>query len=135
MYSYNSTNSQFKEKGVHYIKLDNSGDSPNTDKIIIKVTKLAGSKSAYLLIRQLLKYRESEIVESFNVENNGVVTNPINDRINELNEDGVYNYTYKIDDAIKIDDPLSSISFFNYNHFYNPFVICQLLAPTLIITQ
>ena len=133
MYSYNSTNTEFKEKGVFYIKL--SVTNPVESKVIVKVTKLAGSKPAYLLIRQLLKYKESDIVASFNVESDGNTINLVNEKINSLNEDGIYNYTYEIDDAVKIDNPLSSISFLNYNHFYNPFTICQLFAPTLIVTQ
>lgn len=135
MYSYNSTNSQFKDKGVYYIKLTSIDSNTNLDKIIIKVTKLAGTKSVYLTVRQLLKYKDSDVIASFNVVEGNITTNPINDRINELNADGIYNYTYEIDDAVKIDNPLSSVTFFNYNHFYNPFTICQLFAPTLIITQ
>ena len=118
---------------MFYIKL--SVTNPVESKVIVKVTKLAGSKPAYLLIRQLLKYKESDIVASFNVESDGNTINLVNEKINSLNEDGIYNYTYEIDDAVKIDNPLSSISFLNYNHFYNPFTICQLFAPTLIVTQ
>ena len=135
LYSYNSTNFEFKNKGTHYIKLDNSNSNSNAGKITIKVTKLAGSKASYILIKQLLRYKESDIINSFNVTSGGVTTNLVNEKINDLNTDTIYNYTYDIDDSIRIDNPLSSISFLNYNHFYNPFTICQLLAPTLIVTQ
>ena len=43
-----------------------------------------------------------------------------------LDPTGYYNYTYQVDDSVRIDDPLNADSFNDVNHIYNPFTICQI---------
>lgn len=45
-----------------------------------------------------------------------------------LDPNGYYNYTYEVNDSVRIDNPLNANSFNDINHIYNPYTICQIGA-------
>ena len=71
-----------------------------------------------IILNDIFKYEENETFgKSFNI---------IKNKINQLDDEGIYNYTFKPNSNDLISNPLDPKEFFNPNHPFNKFTIAQL---------
>lgn len=111
VYNYDSINTS----GRYYVQYDGI-DSPT-----VSVTGFTGSKDDYIQVvfENIIGYTEL---------NDSLLDDSWLETLNEYNKlsGSQFDYTYKVSEEVKIDNPLESKSFFNQNHVYNPYMICQL---------
>lgn len=92
-------------KGLHFINL--TGDTATTLNITVKTGNTSESK---IILRPLIKY-----------------TNPVAElaAAETLDFDKEFDYSYKVDQAQLIEDPLSADAFLNPYHPFNKYVLCK----------
>ena len=102
--------------GTHYLMF-NVNTNSRTQGINLKIqTKCSKKGEYYIKFLPLFKcdlnssaFDETEIIN----------------RIVELDIDNIYNYTYTVPEADRINNPLLSQSFLDSNHIFNEFTICK----------
>ena len=102
-----------KETQVDGLKLFVSINNPGEG--IIKKVKFGG-----------LSQRIARTYESYN----GDFETAVLDRINNLDTEGRFDYSYEIPDEDYIEDPLLPLSFLNAKHIFNKFTICKIQPTT-----
>ena len=71
-----------------------------------------------IILNDIFKYEENK--------NFGKSFSMIKNKINQLDDEGIYNYTFKPNSNDLISNPLDPKEFFNPNHPFNKFTIAQL---------
>lgn len=124
-----STNNPIDPK-IYYYNFDNS--EWDTDTTITSIRFEAGFKenatdtdNFSIIVRPLVKYDVTLPEDDLEIDKK-VAVKPMLKKIQNLDKDGMFYYTYSPSDDIVIYDPLLPNSYFNDNHKYNKFTIPQI---------
>ena len=118
----NSSDFDFSAPRAHYIylKIDNTN---NTAPQKIKVME-TGATECMTIIQECLKYSEYDSVS-------GITSADLVQKVQQLNQDYLFDFTYQVDPDEIIKDPLNNMAFFEPTHPYNKCTIGQLDTTSL----
>ena len=118
----NSKNEQ-NGTGIYFYRvgIDESGNSIDYDSIQLDWQPLGVTiaETDQLIIEPLFKYKPNNTFK----DKYNILFNTLQDRIAELDDDGVFNYVYKVPSNELIENPLLAKSFFDQNHIFNRFTL------------
>lgn len=105
-------------------KLHVSSDSDNNIPVSkLNITYTSESEDVSLIVNPLYKYSLSSL-EAYESEDSSFdFETELLKELDMLDPSLLYNYTYKIANAI--DDPLDAATFLQSNHFFNKYTICE----------
>lgn len=98
----------------YFYQIDITNDIPAQESLII-----SADNNTKITIYPLFKYNKL-------YQQNGCNYDDVLTRMQTLDTDGLYNYTYEVPEEDLVENPLSAKSFLNENHIYNKFAICQM---------
>ena len=119
----NSNNTE-NGTGIYFYRvgeLDDDGKSINYDSIQLVWTPkgITVAETDQLIIEPLFKYKPNTTFK----DKYNILFNTLQNRIAKLDDDGVFNYIYKVPSNELIENPLLAKSFFDQNHIFNRFTL------------
>ena len=122
------SDSNLSAKGVYNLsmKIDSSSPLPAQQQEHRMTVELTSSGESKVSIRIRNPYRYTMPQHFKSIDNGSQLFKDVQKLISKLDPKSLYDWSYHVPEISEVEEPLDPYSFFNQNHIYNKFTICEL---------